>query len=49
MPHIAMLVATPKETPTMMPTTMSMVMLYGYAPKLHPQITFVSLGHRGDS
>jgi hypothetical protein len=28
-----MLVATPKETPTMMPTTMSMAMLYGYAPR----------------
>ena len=43
-----MLVATSKETPTMMPTTMSMAMLHGYAPKLHPQTTFVSLGHRSD-
>jgi hypothetical protein len=37
-----------KETPTMMPTTMSMAMLYGYAPKLHPQTTFLSPGHRSD-
>ena len=37
-----MLVATPKETPTMMPTTMSMAMLHGYAPKLHPQSIYYS-------